>query len=122
MCNHIKLVTQTHSLSESPRLALSMMFFFFFYRLLLFEKEIQTNTLYFLLFLRHYIQLYTVNEKVRDLFARYLTKADYWKRNLRPTDTTMGVEKLMYYCAMQMVNTIIFILFICYFILLLFII
>jgi len=35
-------------------------------------------------------------------FSNYLRKAEYWKRNLRSTDTNFGAEKMMYIGAMQM--------------------
>jgi serine/threonine protein kinase len=47
-------------------------------------------------------RLSLVLEKMREDFASCLSKAEYWKRNLRPTDTTVCAEKSLYDFALAM--------------------
>ncbi|KAL6077315.1 Serine/threonine-protein kinase atg1 [Balamuthia mandrillaris] len=41
-------------------------------------------------------------DNMRETFSSYLRKAEYWKRNLKPTDSALCAEKIIYECALQM--------------------
>ncbi len=41
---------------------------------------------------------------MKEDFVAILRKAEYWKRNLKPTDSSACAEKTLYDCSLQMVR------------------